>query len=49
MFVQETYESGQELGQLELTDKQAEKMTFKLLMQTKDEKAMLNELAGVFS
>ena len=48
-ILQETYESGQELGQLELTDKQAEKMTFKLLMQTKDEKAMLNELAGVFA
>ena len=47
-ILQETYESGQELGQLELTDRQAEKMTFKLLMQTKDEKAMLNELAGVF-
>jgi len=45
--LQEAYESGQELGQLELTDKQAEKMTFKLLMQTQDEKAMLNELAGV--
>lgn len=48
-ILQETYESGQELGQLELMDKQAEKMTFKLLMQTKDEKAMLNELEGVFS
>lgn len=48
-ILQETYESGQELGQLELTDKQAEKMTFKLLMQTKDEKAMLSELESVFS
>ena len=48
-ILQETYESGQELGQLELTDKQAEKMTFKLLMQTKDEKAMLNELEEVFA
>ena len=47
--LQETYESGQELGQLELTDKQAEKMTFKLLMQTKDEKAMLNELEAILT